>query len=129
MSNRKFIVLTLREVIHSPKNIEALKAIVDETGADIVVTAYWLDVGLGVEELWERWKMPGRLVGFTDTRDVSKTESIMSWVRMHRFSRYVILDTSNLKDTNHIWVRHNTGLPMEDAKLDFLDKIVQMLRI
>ena len=116
MSYSKFIVLTLSDVIHSPKNIEALKAIVDETGADIVVTAYWYDIGLRAKELWETGKMPGRLVGFTDTRDVSKKESIMSWVSMHRFSRYVILDTSNLKDTNHIWVSYNTGLTMEDAK-------------
>jgi hypothetical protein len=49
-----------------PKAVANLKRIVDETGAEIVISSTWKSFGFSeLEEMWEERGLPGKLIGIT----------------------------------------------------------------
>ena len=49
-----------------PRSVANLKKILDETGADIVISSSWKSLGLSeLEEMWQERGLPGKLIGIT----------------------------------------------------------------
>ena len=49
-----------------PNSVANLKKIIDETGADIVISSSWKSFGLSeLEEMWQDRGLPGKLIGIT----------------------------------------------------------------
>ena len=49
-----------------PRSVANLKKIVDETGADIVISSSWKSLGLSeLEDMWQNRGLPGKLIGIT----------------------------------------------------------------
>jgi hypothetical protein len=94
-----------------PKAVANLKRIVDETGADIVISSTWKSFGFSeLEEMWKDRGLPGKLVGLTPNSvsdemllevDIDSIElfhirgaEIKEWLTKHgkRVSNYIIID-------------------------------------
>lgn len=100
-----------------PDCIAALKKIVDETGAGIVVSSSWRDLRIEqLQRIWEYIPMPGELVETTPVWILTKKEAIEQWIRQHPDDRYVILDDVDLGLENQVRTDPNTGLTEEDGK-------------
>lgn len=100
-----------------PACIDALRIIVERTGAKIVVSSSWRD--LRTEQLQKIWKsisMPGELLGTTPIWILTKKEAIEHWVQQHPDDKYVILDDADLGLKNQIQTNPQTGLVNEDAE-------------
>ena len=82
-----------------PECVEALKKIVDETGAKIVVIP-----------------MPGELVETTPIWILTKKGAIEHWIKQHPDDRHVILDDADLGIDNQIRTDPHTGLVRDDAE-------------
>ena len=80
-----------------PECVEALKKIVDDTGAKIVVSSSWRD--LRIEQL----------------QILTKKEAIEQWIKQHPDDCYVILDDADLGIENQVRTDPNTGLVKEDV--------------
>ena len=94
-----------------PKAVVNLKRIVDETGAEIVISSTWKSFGFSeLEEMWKDRGLPGKLAGLTPNSvsdemllnvDIDsielfhiRGEEIKEWLTKHgkRVSNYVIID-------------------------------------
>ena len=94
-----------------PKAVANLKRIVEETGADIVISSSWKSFGFTeLEEMWTDRGLPGKLIGVTPNpvsdemlldADIDsielfhiRGEEIKEWLTKHgkRVSNYVIID-------------------------------------
>lgn len=94
-----------------PNAVANLKRIVEETGADIVISSSWKCMGLTqMEDMWNDRNLPGRIVGITpnsvsdelllhadiDSMELFhiRGEEIREWLSKHgkRVSNYVIID-------------------------------------
>ena len=94
-----------------PKSVANLKRILDETGAEIVISSSWKSLGLSeLEEMWQDRGLPGKLIGITPNNvsdelllnaDLDHMElfsirgmEIKEWLDKHgkKVSHYVIID-------------------------------------
>ena len=100
----------------NPDCIAALKKIVDETGARIVVSSSWRDLSIDqLQRIWESIPMPGELVETTPVWILTKKEAIEQWIKQHPDDRYVILDDADLGLENQVRTNPRVGITMEDA--------------
>jgi hypothetical protein len=100
-----------------PACLEALKTIVDETGAGIVVSSSWRDLGdEALGRVWEQTPMPGLFTGTTPMWILTKKAAIEAWVKAHPDDRYVILDDADLRLPNQVRANPDTGLTMKMAR-------------
>jgi len=100
-----------------PNCIEALRHIVENTGAKIVVSSSWRDLRIEqLRKLWEDIPMPGELVGTTPVWILTKKEAIEHWIKQHTGDRYVILDDADLGLDYQIRTDPYIGLVEEDAE-------------
>lgn len=95
----------------NPNAVANLKKILDETGADIVISSSWKSFGFSeLEEMWQDRGLPGKLIGITPNSvsdemllnaDLDHMElfsirgmEIKKWLTKHgkRVSHYVIID-------------------------------------
>ena len=98
----------------APNAVANLKKIIDETGADIVISSSWKSFGLSeLEEMWKDRGLPGKLIGITPNSvsdemllyaDLDHMElfsirgmEIKEWLSKNgkRVSNYVIIDDIN----------------------------------
>jgi len=104
----------------APTCIDALKRIVEETTARIVVSSSWRDLGeYRLRKLWEHNRMPGCLDETTPTTPeyiLTKRDAIKQWILEHEGDRFVVLDDDNLNVPNQILTNPQTGLVMSDAE-------------
>lgn len=101
-----------------PTCVDALRIIVDRTGAKIVVSSSWRDLRMEqLQKIWEFIPMPGELVGTTPIWILTKKGAIEHWVKQHPDDRYVILDDADLGLDNQIRTDPYTGLTEEDAEM------------
>ncbi len=110
-----------------PACIDALRKIVNETGAKIVVSSSWRDLRLEqLEKIWEFIPMPGQLAGTTPIWILTKKGAIEHWLKHHPNDRYVILDDADLGLENQIITDPNTGLTEKDAEMaiSILNKMI-----
>ena len=94
-----------------PNSVANLKRIVEDTGAEIVISSSWKCMGLSqMEDMWRDRNLPGRIIGITPNSvsdemllnaDIDSIElfhirgmEIKEWLAKHgkRVSNYVIID-------------------------------------
>lgn len=144
MSDRKYILLDFDGVLTSdsftrqcvfdhrrenlfgvewfdPSCLDALRHIVEETGASIVISSSWRDLGeCRLQKLWEYNQMPGRLDETTPTTPayiLMKLDAIKYWISEHEGDRFVILDDDNLDVPNLVKTKPQEGLTRNDAEM------------
>lgn len=105
----------------APTCIDALKHIVEETAARIVVSSSWRDLGeYRLRKLWEYNRMPGCLDVTTPTTPeyiLMKLDAIKHWIAEHEGDRFVVLDDDNLDVPNLVKTKPQEGLTRNDAEL------------
>ena len=122
-----------------PNSVANLKKIIDETGADIVISSSWKSFGLSeLEEMWQDRGLPGKLIGITPNSvsdemllnaDLDHMELFSirgmenkEWLTKHgkRVSQYAIIDDMNnmLPDQQPYFIQTNSevGITDEDAE-------------
>ena len=121
-----------------PRAVANLKRIVEETGADIVMSSSWKCMGLSqVQEMWSGRNLPGKIIGITPSSGNDETllddgtdsidrfhirgEEIKEWLTKHgkRVSHYVIIDDMDnmLSEQQSHFVQTNpeVGITEDDA--------------
>lgn len=99
-----------------PRCIDALRAIVEETGAGIVVSSSWRELGMDkLKEVWAKNEMPGELLGTTNPDTVSTREAILQWLEKNPCDTYVVLDDSAVAIKCLVKTNPKTGLVASDA--------------
>ena len=111
--------------------VRNLRRNVEETGAKIVVSSSWRHMGLErIRDIWERWGLPGDMVGCTpgvwgsDRVFSSRGEEIRQWLTENGDSDdvYAILDDMDdneaLEEQKDLWLKINphTGISIDDAE-------------
>lgn len=122
-----------------PKAVANLKRIVEETGADLVVSSSWKCMGLSqIEEMWRDRSLPGKIIGITPNSvsdemllnaDIDsielfhiRGEEIKQWLTKYgkQVSNYAIIDDMDnmLSEQQSRFVHTNpeVGLTEEDAQ-------------
>jgi len=128
-----------------PVAVANLAHIIDETGADIVISSSWKSFGLSeLEAMWQNRGLPGKLIGITPNTvsdelllnaDLDHMElfpirgmEVKEWLDKHgkNVSHYVIIDDMDnfLPDQQPYFVRTDpeAGITEEDA-----DKVIRFL--
>lgn len=128
-----------------PNAVANLQKIIDETGADIVISSSWKSFGLAeLEEMWQDRALPGKLIGITPnsvsdemllTADLDHMElfsirgmEIKEWMTKHgkRVSHYVIIDDMDnmLPEQQSHFVQTNSevGITIDDVQ-----KVIRIL--
>lgn len=81
--------------VFDPSNVNNLRRIIDETGADIVVSSTWKDY-MTYEAILQMWKdrsLPGFVTDTTPTVSLHRGDEIDAWLaECRRECRYVIID-------------------------------------
>lgn len=117
------------------QNCDALKKIIDETGAKIVISSTWRMAGESeMKALWEHRKLPGEIIGITPNKitvvesgevesydKVCRGTEISYWIKHNNFNgNYVIIDDTEdmLKEQEKFFVVTNgyVGLTLKDAQ-------------
>ena len=122
-----------------PRAVANLKRIVEETGADIVMSSSWKCMGLSqVQEMWSVRNLPGKIIGITpssgndetllddDTDSIDRFhirgEEIKEWLKQHgkHVSHYVIIDDMDNMLSEHqshyIQTNPEEGITENDAE-------------
>ena len=106
-----------------PKCVEHLRKIVDATGAKIVVSSSWRDLGMDkLSKVWAESNMPGELIGTTPIWVLTKADAIKQWLKDNPCGHFAILDDDNLDVPNLVKTNPSMGLTEEDA-----EKIIKIL--
>ena len=82
-------------VLFDPDCVAALKHIIDETGAEIVVSSSWKDyMTMGeIRDMWRKRNLPGTPIDVTPTISQHRGEEIEAWLSAHpNPCQYVIID-------------------------------------
>ena len=128
-----------------PRSVANLKKILDETGADIVISSSWKSFGLSeLEDMWQDRGLPGKLIGITpnsvsdemllnaefDNLELFSIRGmeIKEWLDKHgkNVSHYVIIDDMDnflsSQKSHFIQTDPEVGITEEDA-----DKAIKIL--
>ena len=115
-----------------------LKKIIDETGADIVISSSWKSMGLtNLRKMWEDRKLPGYVIDITpnsmgdefllhadlDNDDLLfiRGQEIKEWLMLHGndVSHYAILDDMNdvlhEQEPHFVWIDPEVGITKGNA--------------
>ena len=121
-----------------PNAVANLKKILDETGADIVISSSWKSYGLSeLEEMWQDRVLPGKLIGITPNSvsdemllnaDLDHMElfsirgmEIKEWLTKYgkNVSHYVIIDDmDNMlqeQQPHFVWIDPEVGITEGNA--------------
>lgn len=99
-----------------PDCVAALRKIVDETGAVVVISSSWRELGRDkLLYLWKELDMPGVLYGTTPEWVLTKKEAIEQWLSDNEHDAYAILDDDVLGLPNQVKTNPRKGLSLEDA--------------
>jgi len=105
-----------------PACLGALRKVVDQTGAVIVVSSSWRELGMEkLARLWKELSMPGELYGTAPEWIPTKREAIARWLKENEWDRYVIVDDSEPGLANTFKTNPATGMTSDDA-----DRIIEM---
>jgi hypothetical protein len=123
-----------------PRSVANLKKIIDETGADIVISSSWKSFGLSeLEEMWQDRELPGKLIDITPNSvsdemllnaDLDHMElfhirgmEIKEWLDKHgkNVSHYVIIDDMDNflpeQKSHFVQTDPEVGITEEDADI------------
>lgn len=122
-----------------PNAVANLKRIIDETGADIVISSSWKSFGFSeLEDMWQDRGLPGKLIGITPNSvsdemllnaDLDHMElfsirgmEVKEWLSKNgkNVSHYVIIDDMDNflpeQQTHFVWTDPDVGITKEDAE-------------
>ena len=103
-----------------PSCIDALRYMVMKTGAKIVISSSWRDLGeYRLRKLWEYNQMPGALDEKTPTTPeyiLMKEDALKHWIVSHEKERFVVLDDDNLDVPNLVKTNPQVGLTRENSE-------------
>lgn len=106
-----------------PHCINMLQSIIVKTGARIVLSSSWRDLGIDrMKKVWSDNSLPGVLAGTTPEWILTKKEAILEWIDGHPDDKYVIVDDADLRLQNQVRPNPITGLTAADA-----ETVVRML--
>ena len=123
-----------------PRSVANLKKILDETGAEIVISSSWKSFGLSeLEDMWQDRGLPGKLIGITPNSvsdemllnaDLDHMEifsirgmEIKEWLDKHgkKVSHYVIIDDMDNflpeQKSHFVQTDPEVGITEEDADM------------
>lgn len=117
------------------QNCDALKKIINETNAKIVISSTWRKNGIEkMQAIWKHRNISGEIIGVTpifsehikiekekNTNIISRGLEIDYWIKQNNFKgKYVIIDDTKdmLKEQEHLFVVTNgeVGLTLKDAE-------------
>ena len=105
-----------------PECIEALRTLLKRTGADIIVSSSWREMGIErLRTVWEHNKMPGQLKEPTPEWIPDKMQALRHWINsnttLHPFDKYIILDDDPTGlERWQIKTNPRTGLTRQDVE-------------
>lgn len=122
-----------------PAAVTNLKRILDETGAEIVISSSWKFMGLSkLREMWKDRRLPGNVVGITPNSMSDeillnanldeiellpmKGNEIKEWLQKNGedVSHYVIFDDTNdmlpEQESHFVWTDPDVGISKKDAE-------------
>ena len=109
-----------------------LRRIIDETGADIVVSSTWKDFMTYKEilEMWEYRKLPGFVTDTTPTCSRKRGDEIDSWLEeCNTECEYVIIDDMDETQFNeHQYDRLFVVNPYDGLNEQTAEKVIQLFR-
>ena len=104
----------------APTCIDALKHIVEETAARIVVSSSWRELGeYRLRKLWDYNQMPGALDEKTPTTPeyiLMKEDALKHWIAEHKGDRFVVLDDDSLDVPNLVKTKPQIGLTPDNSE-------------
>jgi hypothetical protein len=113
-----------------PLTIDALKNIIEATGAKIVVSSTWRKSGLYfIEKMWEFRDLPGEIIDITPILNTPRGEEIDYWLKENEVDSYLILDDDRdmlpEQESNFIRTNGTYGLTLTDAEkaIEILNKV------
>lgn len=119
-------------VVFDPDCIANLRRIIDETGADIVVSSTWKDFMTYKEilEMWEYRKLPGFVTDTTPTCSRKRGDEIDSWLEeCNTECEYVIIDDMDETQFNeHQYDRLFVVNPYDGLNEQTAEKVIQIFR-
>ena len=122
-----------------PGAVENLDKILNETGAEIVVSSSWKFMGLAkMQDMWKDRKLPGKVIGITpnsvsdefllnadlDNMDLMpiRGQEVKEWFTLHGkdVSHYAILDDTydvlKEQEPHFVCIDPNVGITKDDAE-------------
>ena len=100
-----------------PFCLKMLQRIVDATGAGIVVSSSWRELGEDkLKRLWDEIPMPGTLLGSAPEWILTKDCAIWEYLKLHPCEKYVILDDDDLHLPNQVKTYCREGLTEANAQ-------------
>jgi hypothetical protein len=110
-----------------PMAVRALKYIIEETGAKIVISSTWRHSGLKVMQLmWEMRDLPGEVIDVTPFLNGPRGEEIAEWLRENQTDQYVIIDDDSdmlfEQKQNFVQTNFRYGLTFDKA-----DEVISIL--
>ena len=119
-------------VVFDPDCIANLRRIIDETGADIVVSSTWKDFMTYKEilEMWEYRKLPGFVTDTTPTCSRKRGDEIDSWLEeCNTECEYVIIDDMDETQFNeHQYDRLFVVNPYDGLNEQTAEEVIQLFR-
>lgn len=101
-----------------PQCVSMLRRIIEKTGARIVLSSSWRDLGIDrLSKVWSENNLPGELAGTTPEWILVKKDAILEWIDRHPDDKYVIIDDADLRLKNQVRTNPITGLTAADAEL------------
>lgn len=128
-----------------PNSVANLKRIVEDTGAEIVISSSWKCMGLSqMEDMWRDRNLPGRIIGITPNSvsdemllnaDIDsielfhiRGEEIKEWLMKHakRVSSYAIIDDMDnmLPEQQSHFVQSNPEVGITEGDADTIITIL-----
>lgn len=119
-------------VVFDSDCIANLRRIIDETGADIIVSSTWKDFMTYKEilEMWEYRKLPGFVTDTTPTCSRKRGDEIDSWLEeCNTECEYVIIDDMDETQFNeHQYDRLFVVNPYDGLNEQTAEKVIQLFR-
>ena len=121
-----------------PVAVTNLSKIIEETGADIVISSSWKFMGLSkMRKMWKDRKLPGNVIGITpntvsdefllnvdlDNMDIMaiRGQEVKEWLMLNKneITNYVILDDMNdilqEQESHFVWIDPDVGITSGNA--------------
>ena len=122
-----------------PVAVTNLSKIIEETGADIVISSSWKFMGLSkMRKMWKDRKLPGNVIGITpntvsdefllnvdlDNMDIMaiRGQEVKEWLMLNKneITNYVILDDMNdilqEQESHFVWIDPEVGITTENVE-------------
>jgi hypothetical protein len=123
------------------QNCDALRKIIEATGAKIVISSTWRKEGMQhLLDMWKHRNLPGEIIGLTPTEqdlvnsgkfqfldEVCRGDEIKFWIEAFNFNgNYIIIDDTKdmLKEQEPFFIKTNSYFGLSEKEADQAIKIL-----